>query len=242
MKEIQMNSKITIALLLFVFTISSCAPSVAPTEELPIPAATEEPLPTTPPEIAPQPELPISTAWKAIRDQRFGFGLAVPCWWLVSPIPDEGFGGAMIIKNYDDAYFNANSNKGFWDWPNGTLKLDVVVMEGVDPAKSDVDAYMEITDPTITGIVSAEQQQFGAHTATVLTVANLVNTNDPDMRLFFYRPSPNILIMIVPVPQTIIDTPDFQALLSSIVLTPDEQITLPTITPAPALIDASCAG
>jgi hypothetical protein len=89
--------------------------------------------------------------------------------------------------------------------------------------------------------VSAEQQQFGAHTATVLTVANLVNTNDPDMRLFFYRPSPNILIMIVPVPQTIIDTPDFQALLSSIVLTPDEQITLPTITPAPALIDASCA-
>jgi hypothetical protein len=46
----------------------------------------------------------------------------------------------------------------------------------------------------------------------------------------------------VPVPQTIIDTPDFQALLSSIVLTPDEQITLPTITPAPALIDASCAG
>jgi hypothetical protein len=165
----------------------------------------------------------------------------VPCWWLVSPIPEEGFGGAMIIKNYDDAYFNANSNKGFWDWPNGTLKLDVVVMEGVDPAKSDADAYMEITDPTITRIVSAEQQQFGAHTTTVLTVANLVNTNDPDMRLFFYRPSPNILIMIVPVPQTIIDTPDFQALLSSIVLTPDEQITLPTLTPAPALIDASCA-
>jgi hypothetical protein len=110
------------------------------------------------------------------------------------------------------------------------------------PCKANSWGAALIADPTKTGIVSAEQQQFGAHTATVLTVANLVNTNDPDMRLFFYRPSPNILIMIVPVPQTIIDTPDFQALLSSIVLTPDEQITLPTITPAPALIDASCAG
>jgi len=46
----------------------------------------------------------------------------------------------MTIYNYyNEACFNANSTKESWDWPNGTLKLDVIVMEGVDPANSDID-------------------------------------------------------------------------------------------------------
>jgi hypothetical protein len=233
-----MNSKIFLFVILFVLLVSACAlqaPPVAPTI-----IGTEEPMP----EVSETPasdESPTSNAWRAVRDERYGFGLAAPCWWLVSPIPAEGFGGAMTIKNYDEAYFNANSNRGFWDWPNGTLKLDVVVMEGIDPAKSDIEAYMGFTDPTMTGLVSAESHQFGVHTATVLTVSNLVNTNDPHAKWFIYRPAPGIIIIIVPTPQSIIDTPDFQALLASFVLTPGEQITLPTITHAPALIDASCA-
>jgi hypothetical protein len=42
----------------------------------------------------------------------------------------------------------------------GTLKLDLVVMEGIDPAKSDAEAYMGFVDPTMSALVSAEQQQF----------------------------------------------------------------------------------
>ena len=237
-----MKTKFLAILFLVVLSISACAPTIAPIEELPEPGLTEENLLPQPQiETAQPPEQHISTAWKTVRDARYGFGLAVPCWWLVSPIPAEGFGGVMTIKNYDEAYFNANSNKGFWEWPNGALKLDVIVMEGVDPAKSDADAYMQFVDPTMTGLVSAEPIQINSHTATVATFSNLVNTNDPDTKMFIFRAAPDQLLIVSPIPQSIIDTPDFQAVLESITLTSDEQVTLPTITPAPALINASCA-
>lgn len=231
--------------LILIFTValfvSACAPSVALTEESPAPFPTEEPqaVPTQA-EPASQPEQPISSAWKAVRDQRYGFGLALPCWWIVNPIPEGGFGGAMTIYNYDDAYFNANSTKGFWDWPNGTLKMDVIVMEGIDPANSDIDGYMQFSDPTMERVDSVELQQFGSHTATVASLVNVNNPNDPITKVYFFRLASDKLLMVNPIPQSIIDTPDFQAILASIVLTPDEQVNFPTITPAPALINASC--
>jgi len=184
---------------------------------------------------------PTSNAWKEVRDPRFGFGLAMPCWWLVNPISTEGVGGLMTVKNYDETYFNAHSTKGFWEWPNGALKIDLFITEGVDPAKSDVDAYMALTDSTATGLVSANPVQIGTRTATELVLSNLVNRNDPDSRIFIYRIAPDKILGVAPTPQNIIDTPDFQALLASIVLNPSEPITLPAITPAPALIDAACA-
>lgn len=226
-------------LMFFAILLSACGPAVTPLAETSsIAVTTEEPLP-----VATQTEQPDANAssWKVVRDARYGFGLAVPCWWLVSPIPAEGFGNMMTIMNFDEAYRSANSTKGFWEWPNGALKLDVIVLEDVDPAKSDADAYMEFVDPTTNGLVSAEPQQIGAHTLTVLTLSNLVNTNDPNTKMFVYRLAPDKLLMVVALPQNITDTPDFQAILASIVLTPDEQISLPTITPAPALIDAACS-
>ena len=177
-----------------------------------------------------------------VRDQRYEFGLAVPCWWLITPIPVDAIGGGvMTIRNYDEAYFNANSTKGFWDWPNGTLKLDVVVMEGVDPANSDIDGYKQFSDPTMESVVSTEVRQFGTHSGTIAILANVDNPNSPDTKVYFFRLAPDKLLMINPIPQNIIDTPDFQTILTSIALTLEEQITLPTVTPAPPLIDASCA-
>lgn len=237
-----MKTQLIVFLLLVALFMSACAPSIALTEDVPAPIPTEEPLPApTQTESAPQPEQPVVTAWKAVRDARYGFGLATPCWWVVNPIPAEGAGGVMTITNYDEAYFMAHSNKGFWEWPNGTLKLDVIVMEGADPARNDADAYMQFVDPSMTGLVSVEAQQFGSHSATVITLSNLVNTADPDTKLFIFRLAPDILLMVAPFPQNIIETPEFQAILSSIVLTPEEQVALPLIPPAPALIEASCA-
>lgn len=238
------NKSILLLLVVIVLSVSACAPSVSQTDISVAPISNEEPqiIPTQA-EPAPQPELPVVSSWKPIRDVRYGFGLAVPCWWLFTPIPEDAIGGGvMTIKNYDDAYFMANSSKGFWDWPNGTLKLDVIVMEGVDPANSDIDGYLQFSDPTMERLVAVESLQLGSLTATVGTFANMNNPNDTDVKLFFFRLAPDKLLMINPIPQNIIDTPDFQALLASIVLTPAEQISLPLITPAPALIDASCAG
>ncbi len=236
-----MNKRILIVSILLALAASACGSITIST--LPAAVATQETHPIAATELPVQPEKTSenSTAWKEVRDPRYGFGLAVPCWWPVDPLPTEGLGGVMTVKNYDEAYFNAHSNKGYWNWPNGALKVDVVVMEGVDPAKSDADAYMQFADPTMTGLVSAESGQFGAHTATVVTLSNLVNTDDPNTKMFVFRLTPGTLLLVAPIPQTIIDTPDFQALLASVVLTPDEPVALPTITPKPALIDAACA-
>jgi hypothetical protein len=228
-------------LLLVLLLTSACAPSTIITEETPVPIGTEEPLPE-PTQIAPesQPELPVVTDWRAVRDPRYGFGFAIPCWWLTNEIASDN--GLYTVKNYDDVYFNANSSKGFWDWPNGTLKLDIVTMEGIDPALSDTDAFMQLSDPTMTSLVSAEQIQYGSHLATAVVVSSVNSPSDPPVKLFLFRFAPDKLLLVNPIPQSIIDTPDFQALLASVVLNADEQIALPLITPAPALIDASCAG
>jgi len=238
-----MKNRTLLLPLLIALVMSACAPISSLVEETPVPVVTQEPLPaSTQTESVPQPDLPISTAWKAVRDPGYGFGLALPCWFQVSPIPGQGYGGVMTITNYDEAYFLSHSTKGFWEWPNGTLKMDVIIMESADPAKSDADAYMEFVDPTMTGLVSVESQQIGPHTVSVLTLSNLVNTADPDTRIFIFRPAPNRLLMVAPTPQEIIQTPDFQAILGSITLTSNEQIVLPTVAPAPPLIDGSCAG
>ena len=222
--------------LIIIFLISGCSYDihiVTPESSVKLAQASLE---TPPPEQA-----AASSLWKEVRDPRFGFGVALPCWWQVNPIPSEGIGGVMTVKNYDETYFNAHSTKSSWDWPNGALKIDFFITESVDPAKSAADAYMTSVDSTMTGLSSVNSQQTGTHTATVLVLSNLVNRNDPDAKVFLYRLAPDKLLGVAPTPQSIIDTPDFQAVLSSIVLSSDEQITLPTITPAPALIDSTCA-
>jgi len=238
------NKSILLLLIVIALSVSACAPSVSQTDISVAPISIEEPqiIPTQA-ESAPQPELPVASSWKPIRDMRYGFGLAVPCWWLFTPIPEDAIGGGVLtIKNYDDAYFMANSSKGFWDWPNGALKLDVIVMEGIDPAKSDVDGYLQFSDPNMERVDAVESQQFGLHSATIASLANVNNPNDPITKVYLFRLAPDKLLMINPIPQSIIETPDFQAILASFVLTPDEQVNLPTITPASALISASCAG
>jgi len=238
-----MNRTVTSVLLLTTLFISGCRGGA--TEAITEPTAAIENTPPVASETvilreSTQP-IPASNAWKEVRDARFGFGLALPCWWLVTPITPGGTVSVMTVKNYDEAYFNAHNTKGFWDWPNGALKLDVVVFEGADSSKTGADAYMAFVDPSTEGSVSTETQQTGLYTATVVTLANLANASDPISKVFVYRLAPDKLLVVNPAPQSVIDTPDFQAILSSIVFSPDERITLPSITPAPALIAASCA-
>ena len=182
-----------------------------------------------------------SSLWMEVRDPRFGFGLAVPCWWLVTPTPDEGVGGIMTIKNFDETYFNANYTKGFWDWPNGSLKLELLVVEGIDPSLFNTDAYMTMVDPSMQGLVSSEERQIGQNTATVLVLKNMVNANDPDYTTFIYRLAAEKILSVNLYPQTLLGSPDIQALLASITLTPDRQTPLPQVDPQSVpLISNSC--
>jgi len=233
-----MNQKFALGFAAVAWMLSACFPLNKATEQPPAPINTETS------EITPAPtDVSSTSSWRAVRDTRYGFGFVVPCWWLVRPIPADSVGGGLVsIANYDEAYYAAHSTKGFWDWPNGALKIEIIVMEGVDPSNSDADAYMGFVDPTMTSLISADPMELGSNTVTVATLANLINTNDPDIRIFIYRPAPSVILFVVPTPQSIINSTDFQALLNSIVLSADQEINLPAITPGPALIDASCAG
>lgn len=206
-----MKNKSILFLLFIALAIGACSPSVPPIKETPAPIVTEESTPSpTQADSIPKSEVPGKTAWKAVRDQRYGFGLAVPCWWVFTPMPADAIGGgAMTMRNYDEAYFNANSSKGFWDWPNGALKLDVIVMEGVEPANSDSDGYLQFSDPTMESVISAESKQFGSHSGTIAILANLDNPNAPETKVYFFRLASDKLLMINSIPQSIFDTPDF---------------------------------
>ncbi len=239
-----MTKKLIPFLLTMAVSVTACAthrdtaPVLLPDGATTLPSPTDTPVPL--PQAGPAAETP-SAAWREVRDARYGFGLAIPCWWIVSPIPPQGVGGVMTISNYDEAYFMANSQKGFWDWPNGALKIDIVVIEDANPQLSDTDAYMELVDTNMQALISSETRQTGAHPAAVLTLQNLVNQNDPPIRVFIHRLAPDKLILINPIPQGILDTPDFQTLLSTMVLTPQEAITIPSTPPAETpLINAVC--
>jgi hypothetical protein len=225
--------------ILLTIALSACLPlSSTPTPEPTPPDLPEAPAPASQVDSLPGPASP---AWKEVRDARFGFGLAVPCWWIVNPILPQGVGGVMTLMNYDEAYFNANSQKGYWDWSNGALKIDLVVMEGISPTLADGDAYMAFVDSTMQGLISAEARHMGTNTITELALENLINPNDPPAHVFIYRLAPDKLLTVNPIPAAIKDTSDFQTLLSSIALSPQEPVILPTTAPAAApLISASC--
>lgn len=240
-----MIKNIAIFVILTTLLISGCSPSqdaqptLSPAEIETTALPTEAPVSVTLAD-ATLNQTP-SALWKEVRDPRFGFGLAAPCWWLVTPVPDEGVGGIMSLKNFDEAYFNTNSTKGFWDWPNGALKLELLVVEEFDTALSNTDAFMTMIDPSMQGLVSTEEKQIGENTATVLVLANMVNSNDPGYTTFIYRLAPDKILSINLYPQSLVESPDFQALLASITLTSDKQIPLPQADPfAPPLISNSC--
>jgi hypothetical protein len=114
-------------------------------------------------------------------------------------------------------------------------------MEGANPALSDGDAYMAFVDQSMQRLAASEIQQIGANTATVLALENLINPNDPPVQVIVHRLAPDKLLTINPIPSQIADTPDYRMILSSIVLTPQEPISLPLNPPAATpLIDAFC--
>jgi hypothetical protein len=76
--------------------------------------------------------------WIKLRDARYGYGLAVPCYWTVYPTPPQGNYAAMSMRSYDDAYFMAHSEKGGWiggKRPEGAVSMDMVVIEGIKPTR-----------------------------------------------------------------------------------------------------------
>ena len=118
--------------------------------------------------------------------------------------------------------------------------LDVGVFEGFDPAMSLVDAWNTVTDPTMSVITSAEERMIGQNQATVIQLQNVNNSAEPPFTMYLYRLAPDKVLFISPLFQDRIDTNDVQGVLTSLSLSPDQPIQVPTSAPHKPLIPAAC--
>ena len=229
------------------FIVAACVPQTAqpvPEEVLPVETIFTESVPPT--EIAPaMRESPVSALWVEYRDDRYGVGLAFPCWWVFTPMPTEGYGGAMTLRSFDEDYFRAHSTKGNWNGdvpPEGVYALDIGVFEGFDPSLTVTDAWASLNDPSMSVIVSAEERIIGQNQATVVQMLNVDNDNGDISTLYLFPLSPDKILMVSPLLQDRLDAIDVQSILSSISLNPDVPIQVPTVAPHEPLMPAACAG
>ena len=227
--------------------LAACTPQVARPISLETqpaePILTESAQPT---EVAPTIEVPgVSSDWVTYRDPRFGVGLAYPCWWVFVPMSTEGIGGSMTLRSFDEEYFRAHSIKGNWNdsiIPEGVFAIDIGIFEQIDPALSTTEAWNNMTDPTMSIIVSSEEQVIGQNLATVIQLQNVNNSNETPFTLYLFRLAPDKILMFSALYQDRLDSNDIQGILTSLSLSPDQPIAMSTVAPHEPLIAAACAG
>jgi hypothetical protein len=235
-------------LLVLAALLAACAPQPAPAPttipvtEVPTVVSTPPVQPTVEIQSTPTTEQPAAKSpWIQYRDPRYGIGLAYPCWWIMYPIPAEGSGATLSLRSFDEDYFRANSIKGQWKGgvaPEGAFTADFLVFEGIDPAASNADAYPR--DPETSAIVSSEDVLIGKNQATVIQLKDLVNSNDSLFKAILFRLAPDKLMIFITQQQDRLDSVDFQGILNSLSLSPDQPILIPTTEPHPPLINAAC--
>jgi len=244
-----MVRKFSLSVFFIISTLlGACAPQTT-REPVPLETQAVETLPpesVPPTEIAPATEMPAaSDEWVTYRDPRYGVGLAYPCWWAFTPMPEDGYGGAMTLRSFDEDYFRAHSTKGNWNSavpPEGVFAIDIGVFEGFDPAMSIPDAWANVTDPTMSMIAASEERMVGLNQATVIQMQNVNNSNDPLFTMYLFRLAPDKILMFSPLFQDRLDSNDVQGILASLSLNPDQAIVVPAFAPHEPLIAAACAG
>jgi hypothetical protein len=202
------------------------------------PAATATQLPADP-TIIPPTNAPTQSApndqWISYRDSYYGYGIALPCWWVVNPTGEHG--GAMSLRSYDDAFFAAHSTKGNWTdniVPQGAVKLDFVVIENLDPA-ADTETLIRQNSPPEDEIVSTTPADFNGHAALLVEFKH--TTSDPVtyVKAYFLRFGPDKLLLVAGYPHEGLQSADVQAVLHSLAFSDSESIAFPSTAPGPAL-------
>jgi hypothetical protein len=173
-----------------------------------------------------------------VRDLVYGYGIAVPCWWWIIPTPSGGVSAAMTLHSYDEAYFQANSSKGWWslgDFPPGVFSLDIGGWRVEDPSLSDLDAAVEAFTSAEQEVTSAEPVTVGRNAAVDVHTRSTVNPGS-EGRLIVYRLDPDTLLFASAFPMSAFDSPDIRGILQSLALTPDQPIAIPTFAPSQPVI------
>lgn len=207
----------------------AATPSPPPTETAPTEAPPSEPTAT----LAPHP------SWIDLRDPVYDYGIAVPCWWWVSPTPPGGVLSAMTLHSYDEAYFQENSTKGWWnlgDYPPGVVKMDVGGWPLDDPSLSTVDAAVAAFTSDEQEVTSAQAISIGRNAAADLQTRSTANPDNVG-RMIVFRLRPDTLLFVSAYPLSAFETPDVQGILESLSLTSDQPVVIPAFPPSQPLIE-----
>jgi hypothetical protein len=178
--------------------------------------------------------VPVSPLWVEYRDPRYGYGLALPCFWNIYPTQADAVSGTPSIRSYDMYFFLAHSVRSQWingEWPRGTVKFDLYVSEDVDSNLSLIDAARQELAKQDFPVQSIEEVTVGSHTAA-LAVRD--GEEDPSLpnKTYVFRLSPSSLLFFYVSPRQVLDSPEIQAILASLAASKAEKITLPVIPPA----------
>lgn len=219
--------------------------TTAPSVPTPIPTVTGESAPV--PTLIPTPEPEVATLepsplWIGYRDPYYGYGLALPCYWVIYPgVPDQP--SAPGIRSYDEWFFLNRSQRGQWKdaiVPEGAFKFDIHVHEGSDPSLSlsaAVDAYLSqqaANSEFAPEIAALEEVSIGPHAAVRIT---RVTEGDSPYDLIVpdqthaFRLSPENLLLVTVSPRQALESPEVQHILASLVLSQDEEIVFPSQPP-----------
>ncbi len=189
---------------------------------------------------SPTPDWPYP--WMTYRDVRYNYGMAIPCYWTINPSPLDGYSAAMTMHSYTEAYFLANSQKGYWEWPDGAMKIDWVVFEGVPPAQSTADALATFLVNEDQYIESTAEITVGETPALKIVTVSTMRGDPESFTSIIFRMESDKLLMFNVVPNDRLDNPIIQAILASYTAPTDDTIPVPQISPGepPGNYDGPC--
>ena len=114
------------------------------------------------------------------------------------------------------------------------------VFEGFDPSLSTAEAWASMSDPTMSVVAASEEQMIGQNQATVTQMRNVNNNNDQLFTMYLFRLAPDKILFVSPLFQDRLGADDIQGILTSLSLSPDVPIQVPTVAPHEPLIAATC--
>jgi hypothetical protein len=178
----------------------------------------------------------VRSGWVEYRDARYGYGLALPCFWQVYPTPSEGMFATMVARSYSDEFFAAHSERGNWrddGWPEGAYKLDAVVFEGITSSSNMADTVRDFITSNLNEqeLTALEEVTYERHTGYMATLVSGLQGGDTQ-KMIYFPIGTDVLLGMSFQPGWALEAQDIQAILGSLALSVEEPVGLPSQVPS----------
>ncbi len=165
--------------------------------------------------------------WTSYSNPQFGYGIMIPSQWQAKVPPGTGQVATMTVMNYDDANV-IQTGIPEAEWPEGTLKIDIVTIEDNDPTLEFSDAMKGyfLHDPYVLSDVTMNGK-IGASDAYTIFFVNSNDSSDT-IKALGTRFSENRIILIFLCPERAWAYPGVQEIIDSITLSQDTKMETPS--------------